>query len=36
MMKGCYPMLNLELLEELVAFQEFGTLSATAEHLMLT
>lgn len=28
--------LNLELLEELVAFQTYGTLSATAEHLMIT
>ena len=28
--------LNLELLTELVAFQKYGTLSATAEHLMIT
>lgn len=28
--------LNLELLAELVAFQQYGTLSATAEHLMIT
>lgn len=27
---------NLELLAELVAFQRYGTLSATAEHLMMT
>ncbi len=29
-------MLDLELLEELVAFQKYGTLSAAAEHLMIT
>lgn len=29
-------MIDLELLEELVAFQQYGTLSATAEHLMIT
>lgn len=29
-------MIDLELLEELVAFQKYGTLSATAEHLMIT
>lgn len=29
-------MLDLELLEELVAFQKYGTLSVTAEHLMIT
>lgn len=29
-------MINLELLEELVAFNQYGTLSATAEHLMIT
>lgn len=29
-------MINLELLEELVAFAQYGTLSATAEHLMIT
>ncbi|TSO26385.1 LysR family transcriptional regulator [Lactobacillus sp. LL6] len=29
-------MIDLELLEELVAFNEYGTLSATAEHLMIT
>ena len=29
-------MINLELLEELVAFDKYGTLSATAEHLMIT
>ncbi|TSO27067.1 LysR family transcriptional regulator [Lactobacillus sp. LL6] len=28
--------MDLELLEELVAFNEYGTLSATAEHLMIT
>lgn len=28
--------LNLELLKELVVFQKYGTLSATAEHLMIT
>ncbi|MGN1336564.1 MAG: LysR family transcriptional regulator, partial [Limosilactobacillus mucosae] len=27
---------NLELLTELVAFKRYGTLSATAEHLMIT
>lgn len=29
-------MIDLELLEELVAFQKYGTLSAAAEHLMIT
>ncbi|MDD6431763.1 MAG: LysR family transcriptional regulator [Lactobacillaceae bacterium] len=29
-------MVDLELLRELVAFQEYGTLSAAAEHLMIT
>ncbi|WP_304231036.1 LysR family transcriptional regulator [Lactobacillus kitasatonis] len=29
-------MISLELLEELVAFEQYGTLSATAEHLMIT
>lgn len=29
-------MIDLELLEELVAFDQYGTLSATAEHLMIT
>ena len=29
-------MLDLELLQELVAFQKYGTLSAAAEHLMIT
>lgn len=29
-------MISLELLAELVAFEKYGTLSATAEHLMLT
>jgi DNA-binding transcriptional LysR family regulator len=29
-------MLDLEFLEELVAFQKYGTLSAAAEHLMIT
>lgn len=29
-------MLDLELLEELVTFKKYGTLSATAEHLMIT
>lgn len=29
-------MIDPELLEELVAFEEYGTLSATAEHLMIT
>lgn len=29
-------MVDLELLRELVAFQEYGTLSAVAEHLMIT
>ena len=29
-------MIDLELLEELVAFQKYGTLSASAEHLMIT
>ena len=29
-------MINPELLEELVAFKKYGTLSATAEHLLIT
>jgi DNA-binding transcriptional LysR family regulator len=29
-------MIDLELLQELVAFKKYGTLSATAEHLMIT
>lgn len=29
-------MTDLELLKELVAFEQYGTLSATAEHLMIT
>ncbi|KRL48606.1 transcriptional regulator, LysR family [Levilactobacillus spicheri DSM 15429] len=33
---GIKLVLNLELLAELVAFQQYGTLSATAEHLMIT
>ncbi|WP_274621384.1 hypothetical protein [Pediococcus pentosaceus] len=28
--------MNLDLLKELVAFQRYGTLSSTAEHLMIT
>ena len=29
-------MIDPELLEKLVAFQKYGTLSATADHLMVT
>lgn len=34
--KELLHMIDLELLEELVAFEQYGTLSATAEHLMIT
>lgn len=34
--KGSGKMPDLELLEKLVAFQKYGTLSAAAEHLMIT